>query len=73
MDDIIEHKDYELNEQDIDKAIHILSVFSHKNVTPEEAIDFLEWLRTQVHLKAHSLTTEELVKMYDQVSKKKPE
>jgi hypothetical protein len=73
MNNINEHKDYELSEQDIDKAIHILSVFNHKNVTPAEAIDFLEWLRTQVHLKAHSLTTEELVKMYDQVSKKKPE
>lgn len=73
MKDVSKHKDYELNEQDIDKAIHILSVFNHKNATPEEAIDFLEWLRTQVHLKAHNLSTEELVKMYDQISKKKPE
>ncbi len=65
-----EHEDYELNEADIDKAIHILSVLRHKNATPEEAIDFLEWLRAQVHLGAHGRTTEELVKLYDQVSKK---
>ncbi len=73
MNDVSKHKDYELNEQDIDKAIHILSVFNRKSATPEEAIDFLEWLRTQIHLKAHNLSTEELVKMYDQVSKKKLE
>jgi hypothetical protein len=70
MSDISEHKEYELSEEDIDKAIHILSVFNHKNATPEEAIDFLEWLRTQVHLKAHNLSTEQLVEMYNQVSKK---
>lgn len=70
MSDISKHKGYELSEEDIDKAIHILSVISHKNATPEEAIDFLEWLRTQVHLKAHNLSTEQLVEMYNQISKK---
>lgn len=71
MSNTDEPMDYELTEADIDRAIHILSVFSHKHASPEEAIDFLEWLRTQVHLKAHNLTTEELVKLYEEVSKKK--
>ena len=42
---------YELNEEDIDKAIHALSVRYGEPVTPEEAIDFLIWSSTYIHSK----------------------
>jgi hypothetical protein len=66
MSNTNQFKDYEMNEADIDKAIHILSVFDPDNATPENAIDFLEWLRTGVHEMAHSKTPEELQKLYEQ-------
>ena len=68
MRDFTSFEEYELNESDIDKAIHILSVLQHKNASPEEAIDFLEWLRTEVHINAHYMDSEELIKLYDQYS-----
>jgi hypothetical protein len=54
MKDTRQHQDYELSEEDIDKAIHILSVYDPKNATPENAIDFLEYLRLGVHELAHN-------------------
>jgi hypothetical protein len=69
MTDFSKFKEYELDEAEIDKAIHILTVYNGKKPTPEEAIDFLIWLRTQVHLKAKNLSTEKLVEMYNLVKK----
>lgn len=40
---------YELNEEDIEKTIHALSVYYGEPVTPEEAIDFLIWSSTYIH------------------------
>jgi hypothetical protein len=73
MTDISQYKDWELNEAEIDKAIHILKV-SRPDIpaTPENAIDFLEFLRTEVHILGHNATDEELKKLYDKYSKKSP-
>ena len=40
---------YELNEADVDKAIHALSVQYQRPVTPEEAIAFMIWSSTYIH------------------------
>ena len=40
---------YELNEADIEKTIHALSVHYGETVTPEEAIDFLIWSSAYIH------------------------
>ena len=44
-----QHEQYELNEADIDKAIHALSVHYRRSVSPEEAIDFLIWSSAHIH------------------------
>lgn len=71
MVDFRKLENYELNEADIDKAIHILSVFSHKDATPEEAIDFLEWLRVGVHEMAHDSEPKKLEELYKQYTEEK--
>jgi hypothetical protein len=43
------YEQYEINEADIDKAIHSLSVYYGEQVTPEEAIDFLIWSSAYIH------------------------
>lgn len=40
---------YELNEADIEKTIHALSVHYGEPITPEEAIDFLIWSSAYIH------------------------
>jgi hypothetical protein len=44
-----QNEQYEINEADIDKAIHSLSVHYGEQVTPEEAIDFLIWSSAYIH------------------------
>jgi hypothetical protein len=73
MVDFRKLKDYEIDEAEIDKAIHILSVYDPENATPEKAIDFLVWLRTEVHSIAHNSAPgelEELYKKYTEQSEK---
>lgn len=43
------NEQYEINEADIDKTIHSLSVYYGEQVTPEEAIDFLIWSSVYIH------------------------
>ena len=72
MTDISQYEDWELNEVEIDKAIHILSVIDPLNATPEDAIDFLEYLRTEVHMLGHAASDEELKNLYEKFSQKRP-
>lgn len=44
-----QYDQYEINEADIDKTIHALSVHYGEEVTPEEAIDFLIWSSAYIH------------------------
>lgn len=44
-----QHEQYEINEADIDKTIHSLSVYYGEQVTPEEAIAFLIWSSAYIH------------------------
>jgi len=46
-------KGYELNEKDIDSAIHYLETVDPENATPKMAIAFLEELHARVHVLAH--------------------
>ena len=71
MADSSKYEDYELTEEDIDKAIHILSVYDPENATPENAIDFLEYMRSVVHEAAHDTTPEQLQKLYEQFTAQK--
>jgi hypothetical protein len=64
-------KDFELSEQDIDKALHILGVYDPANATVQNAIDFLIYLRAGVHELAHSMSPEELEKLYKQYTQQK--
>lgn len=64
MNEQDDYKDYEISEVDIDKAIHILSVYDPENATPENAIDFLTYIRSVIHDKAHNSSPEELKELY---------
>jgi hypothetical protein len=44
-----EFEQYEIDEADIDKTIHALSVHYGEPVTAEEAIDFLSWSSAYIH------------------------
>ena len=63
-----QYEQYELNEADIDKAIHLLSVFYRQQVSPEEAIDFLIWSSIYIHSRMqHGRTPDdpsEFIKLY---------
>lgn len=63
-------EDYEINEKDIDSVLNYLKIFDPANATPENAIDFLEWLRTGVHEIAHS-NPEKLEEMYKEYTAQK--
>ena len=45
--------DYELNEKDIDSTIKWLGFVDPQNANPDNAIDFLIFLRTVVHQEWH--------------------
>lgn len=66
MTDLSRYKEYEITEEDIDKALHILSVYDSANATSENAIDFLIYLRSGVHEFAHNNSPEALAKLYEQ-------
>jgi hypothetical protein len=66
-----------LNEADIDKAIHALSVHYRRDVSPGEAIDFLIWSSAYIHSEIeHGRKpgkVEDFIKLYpgsDDVSKR---
>lgn len=66
MTDQNKYKEFNISEKDVDDAIHILKTLRGIDATPEDAIDFLVWLRTQVHIMAHDKTPDELMRAYDQ-------
>lgn len=65
-----ELEDYEINEKDIDSVLNYLKIFDPANATPENAIDFLEWMRTSVHEMAHD-SPEKLEGLYKQYVQQK--
>ncbi len=71
MIDATKYPEFDISEADIDKAIHILTVYNKKQATAEEAIEFLTWLRVNVHEDAKNMTTEELVAAYNKTAKTK--
>jgi hypothetical protein len=71
MIDQSKYKEFNISEKDIDDAIHILKVLKNIDATPEDAIEFLTWLRTEIHTIAHNRTPEELIELYDQFAKQK--
>lgn len=73
MTDSGQHKDYELNEKDIDTTLNFLRIFDPEHATPERAIDFLHYMRLGIHELAHSVNEEELEKLYNDFAKQKPD
>ena len=39
---------YDINDKDIEKMLHILETFDKPNATPNRAIDFLKYLKTNL-------------------------
>jgi hypothetical protein len=66
------YKDYEINEKDIDSVLNYLRIFDPEHATPENAIDFIEYLRTGVHEIAHN-SPERLEELYAAFTKQKSE
>ena len=64
------YQNYEINEKDIDSVINYLKIFDPERATPENAIDFIEYLRTGVHELAHN-NPEKLEQLYLAFSKQK--
>lgn len=64
------HQDYEISEKDIDSVINYPRIFDPEHATPENAIDFIEYLRTGVHELAHS-NPERLEELYSAFSSQK--
>lgn len=72
MIDLSKYEEYEISEADVDKAIHILSVYDPKNATPEKAVDFLIYLRTVVHdFAVHNSNPEDLERVYKQFTEQR--
>jgi hypothetical protein len=72
-----QYEQYEINEADIDKAIHALSVFYGEQVTPEEAIDFLIWSSAHIHAEVeHGRKPDSIdnfIKLYPRLKKREDE
>jgi len=62
-------EDYELNEKDIDSTISWLRIVDPKNAKPENAIDFLVYLRTVIHQEWHE-NSQDLEKYYNEFKTK---
>lgn len=71
MRDISEYDEYEIDEAEIEKAMRILKAHNPDNATPEDAIDFLVYLRSIVHELAHESDIEDLDKLYERYAKEK--
>lgn len=62
-------KDYELNEKDINSTINWLKIVDIKNASPENAIEFLIYLRTVIHQEWHD-GSKDLKKYYKEFQSK---
>ena len=73
MTDLGKHKEYELNEKDIDSVLNFLRIFDPSNATPEKAIGFLVYLRIGFHEIGHDNPEklEQLFKKYINQGKEK--
>lgn len=60
-------KDYEINEQDIERTIRFLKTIDPENATPEMAISLLEDLQAGVHKLSHD-NPELLESLYKELS-----
>ena len=71
------HEQYELNEADIDKTIHALSVHYGEQVSPEEAIDFLIWSSAYIHTEIQHgrkpKNIEDFIKLYPRLENRREE
>jgi len=71
MADINEFEEYEMTDEDIEKAINHLKNIDPEHATREDAIEYLEYYRIKIHALGHQLTDEELHKLYDEFSQKR--
>tara|TARA_B100001245_G_scaffold236497_1_gene227770 strand:- start:4803 stop:5021 length:219 start_codon:yes stop_codon:yes gene_type:complete len=66
-----DYEAYEINEADIDKVIAYLKTVDPEHATPEDGIAFLEYYQTVFHELSHTLSDEEMRKLYDEFAKKR--
>jgi hypothetical protein len=70
-----QYEQYEINEADIDKTIHALSVFYNESIKPEEAIDFLIWMSAYTHSEMQHgrkpENVEDFIKLYPRLKNRK--
>lgn len=66
-----QYEPYELSEEDIDKTIAYLKTIDPEHATPEDAITFLEYYQTVFHELGHTLSEDEMKKLYDEFAKRR--
>lgn len=57
---------YDINEKDIDNTIHFLELNDPENATPERAIDFLAYLKSNLRDNAQADLGEKLLDLYNE-------
>lgn len=57
---------YDINEKDIDSTIHFLELNDPENATPERAIDFLAYLKSNLRDNAQADLGERLLDLYNE-------
>jgi hypothetical protein len=70
MADLGKFDEYEANEKDLDSILNYLRIFDPENANPEQAVDFLVYLRTGAHVMAKGASDEELKNLYQKYKKK---
>jgi len=61
--------EYDINEKDIDSTIHFLKINDPKNATPERAIDFLAYIKSNLRDNAQADLGEKLLDLYNEFKK----
>ena len=59
-------KEYEANQEDIDKVVAYLKTIDPERATPQDAIDFLTQYQEKFHQLGTVLTDEEMKQLHDE-------
>jgi neutral trehalase len=59
-------KEYEANQEDIDKVVAYLKTIDPEHATPQDAIDFLTQYQEKFHQLGTVLTDDEMKQLYDE-------
>jgi neutral trehalase len=66
VNNMTDFKEYEANQEDIDKVVAYLKTIDPEHATPQDAIDFLTQYQEKFHQLGTVLTDDEMKQLYDE-------